>query len=115
MFKNLANFSLCRTKLEALGFYLAYLFLGILLGALGGSISYIATGTSEASAHMGQIIAIVYVAILALTVFQKKRLLNHFGYWVLLVVAVFMSVFGGAMLGLIPIAFLMTRKNNQLA
>ena len=113
MFKQLINFGFERTGKQALGFYLAYLFLGIILFALAGIIYGVITGDNsfEGGMRVGQIIAIFYCLGLAITVANHRGLLSSFKITLLVVTSGVLSVFIGAIGGLIPIAYLTTTSN----
>lgn len=117
MFSKLTDFSQKRTGKQALGFYLAYLVLGIILGAIAGALSgtLFATGGTTTEAYTagfqgGLIVAILYPMVISFLVLRGKKLTNNFGYLLLGVLSGVLGFFGGALLGLIPVAYLTTRK-----
>jgi hypothetical protein len=118
MFKNLLEFGYTRTKKEAFGFYLAYLVLMALVsGLLGGIIGLFTPEQPFGSAFQtgvthGAFFAIVVSLILVVLVLRAKKLLGDFKYLVLIPITGLLSLFGGALLGLIPIAFLATRPQG---
>jgi len=118
MFKDLIDLRKKRRGLEAFGFYLAYLMLGVLLACFAGGLS----GTFHKSstfmegyrigAQYGQIVAIVYCPLLCILILRAKR--NYTFLSILLVpisgvLAVFLAVLGG----LIPVAILTTFRDNS--
>jgi hypothetical protein len=115
MFKGLVNFGLERTGKQALGFYLAYLFLSIILGALTGGIYGAITGDQsfEGGLRAGQIMAIFYCLGLAIAVANNKGLFSSFKSILLVVTSGALAVFIGALGGLIPIAYLSTISNSH--
>lgn len=117
MFANLTNFSYKRTAKEAIVFYLAYLVLGFILGAVAGALGAVilAKGGSEtevysAAAQSGMVVAILYPMVISFLILKGKNLTSNFGYILLAVAAGILGYFGGALLGLIPAAFLTTKK-----
>ena len=110
MFKNLFVFEKERNVKEAFGFYLAYLLLIILLGALLGG--FLANGFEEGVA-IGSYSAIGFCLVLSFTVLFKKNQQNNFG----LVLVAFLSGPGafllGGLLGLVPTAYLTTKKDKS--
>ena len=117
MFKDLMSFATVRTPIQALGFYIVYLLIGILIGGLFGGIGGIVVNPSQAAsalavgAKWGQLASLPYVLILAVTIVVKKKL--GLGYYVLSLTGPLLALFGGAILGLIPVAFITTRQVQQ--
>ena len=118
MFKRLVDFGYERTPREALGFYLAYFVLGILTGALSGGIlglfssaDSVQTGIS-AGVCIGAIIAVVLSVSVPLLVLYEKGLLNNFLYIMLVILSGLLALFVDGLGGLIPAAFLTTRKSE---
>lgn len=117
MFSNLADFSQVRSTKQALGFYLAYLVLGFILGAVAGALgsTLFAKGGSvsevyEAAVKSGLVVAIAYPIVVSFMIVKAKKLTKNFTYILLTVLAGVLGYFGGALLGLIPAAYLSTRK-----
>ena len=85
MFKNLTEFSFKRTWKEALGFYLAYFFLGMMIaffvGALMG-INSAAQGGMDQIEHQASAIGITVVTIyclgIACLLLAQKKLYKKF-------------------------------------
>ncbi|MDR2431475.1 MAG: hypothetical protein LBD99_04405 [Candidatus Margulisbacteria bacterium] len=116
MFKKLTDLAYKRTGWQAAGFYLAYLVLGILLSGLLGGISGMFVGAERAE-YSGAVVggtAVVFFTIgLALGILQKKKLLGNFGCLLLVLFAGLLALFLGGLGGLIPVAFLTTRKPRK--
>lgn len=115
MFKNLTNFAYKRDIKEAIGFYLAYLFLIILLATLfGGLMGLLADLDSfKFGMSVGNIVAIVMAIGISILILKKKNLLGNFGFIVLVLLSGLLAFFGGSLLGLIPAAFLTTRESQE--
>lgn len=115
MFKELTNFSYKRDKKEALGFYLAYLLLIIVLSALAGGIATLITNnySFDFGFRVGNLTAVVIVIYLYYLLLRKKALVVTFFHLILAVVSGLLAYYGGGLLGLIPIAYLTTRENNN--
>ena len=112
MFKNLTDFSYTRTRKEALGFYIAYLVLIVVVaGLLGGIVGMVSgNGGFEAGTRVGGIVAVIFCLALSFTILSKKSRMSNF---VLILVALFSGVLaflGGGVLGLIPTAYLSTKR-----
>jgi uncharacterized membrane protein len=115
MFKNLTSFSYKRNWKEAIGFYLAYFLLGLMLSGISGVIF----GTlSEATTfregfnsgrHAGAVVSIVFCLVIAVSLLVQKKMHQNFGYVILALLSAMLAAFGGALLGLIIPAFMTTR------
>ena len=81
MFKNLTDFAYKRNRKEALGFYLGYLILIVVVGALAGALFGLASGQEnfELGLRIGNIIGILASLGLSFAVLSKKGLMNNFG------------------------------------
>jgi len=115
MFNKLDNFSYQRSTKEAIGFYLAYLLL-IILVSVGISIpaSLFLTG-SEAEAYnagilIGTITAISFSMGTAALFIKNKKLSKNIGLVLLVPLAGILALLAGGVGGLIPAAYLSTRK-----
>jgi hypothetical protein len=113
MFKHLTDFSIQRTVGQAFGFWLSYLLLASIIGAVAGGIygSILTNGGYEEGLAAGQLITIPYVAVLSLLICAKKSL-GFLGY-LLTAIATLLAFIGGAFLGLIPTAYLTVRPSNS--
>ena len=105
MFKKLTQLEYKRTGLEAFGFYLAYLFLFMLVAGLIGVL--FARDYSEA-VGLGARFAIVISPIISILVLYKKKQLHNFLYLLLIVLAGIIAMFIGMIGGLIPAAYFTT-------
>ncbi len=115
MFKNLTKLEFNRTGLQALGFYLAYLLLLILSGGLiGGMVAGIFANDADEAYQMGlklgNIMAVLYCITITILVLKKKKLLNNFAYILLVLLSGLLSILLGGLGGLIPVAYLTTKK-----
>ena len=117
MFNNLINLAYRRNKKEALGFYIASLFLFTAIGALAASAYALLTGThmqnlSDALTSRGEQIGMIIIAIssagLAIAILSAKKE-SRYGFALLALAGGVLSLFGGALLGFIIPAYLTTR------
>ncbi|MEI8128220.1 MAG: hypothetical protein WCG95_01255 [bacterium] len=123
MFKKLMDFSYKRTFIEAVGFYIAYLFLSFLLIEavfvifVGiAVIGLIPIPSSEIIIRGSvSIVLTIFNIFLALKIVYDKKIFGNFGAILLLLVTILFSALGGALLGLIPVSALssMSAKKNQ--
>ena len=111
MFRRLTDFGHQRTLVEAIGFYLAYLVLGIIIAAGLGALASLVTGnlTFEGGMTVGAAFAIGVCPVMAFIILGAKGLLSHLGYVAVAVLSVVGAAVGGLLLGLIFVAFLTTR------
>src|SRR3990167_6486394 len=102
MFKKLMDFKYKRTPKEALGFYLAYLLLIVVVGGLIGGILglLIGEGSIELGMRMGGIVAVIISLSLSFMILSKKKLTNNFGMILLALLSGILSFIGGGLLGL---------------
>ena len=111
MFRRLTDLGHQRTPVEAIGFYLAYLVLGIMVGAALGFLAGLVTGDVgfEGGMAIGAAFAIGICPVMAFVILGAKGLLGHLGYVAVAVLSVVGAAVGGLLLGLIFVAFLTTR------
>lgn len=115
MFKHLTNFGYTRTANQAIGFYVAYLLLTIVAaGLLAGTLGVLTGNDSfQFGARIGAFTAIVVSVLLCFVILKQKHLLNNFGYILLALIAGVVAFFAGGLGGLIPAAYLTTRKATK--
>jgi len=123
VFRQLMNFSCQRNALQALGWYLAYLLIGTLIGIIivlvfGPSIrGVIREGYSEATIQavrrMIPYIVVPYQIVLAVALLRSRwrSVLSI----LLALLAVLLSLFFALVVGLIPLAVLTTRPTQVSA
>lgn len=117
MFKHLIRFSYKRNWKEALGFYFAYLLLGMLLGGLMAVLLLTIFGSETKSfeegfnegIRVGTITGIVYTLTISVLVLLKRNLQYSFGFVLLVPVAGLIAAFGGSVLALVIPAIMTTR------
>ena len=120
VFNQLTNFAYQRNWKEAVGFYVAYLLLMIIVGAVLGGVggNLFVSPASDFSmgfnfgVRIGTVAAIVLTLVLCFLVLKKKNLLNHFGFIILAILSGLLAVLGGGILGLIPVAYLTTKASQ---
>jgi len=111
MFAELMNFSYRRTKLQALGWYIIFLLIGLVIGFVSGRmVDFIIKDPQEAfkvGLVVGQFSAIPYHILLGtLLIWNRKK---DGGNIMLLLGGIVLSVILGALGGLIPFAALTCR------
>ena len=112
MFRRLTDFGHQRTLVEAIGFYLVYFILGIVIAGLLGVVAAPLTGMPgfEGGMLVGTIFAIVACPVLSFAILYKKGLLRHVGYLLVALLSVAGAAVAGLLLGLVFVAFLSTRR-----
>lgn len=111
MFAEIMNFSYQRSALQAFGWYLMYLLIGLVIGLVSGYIAGIAAKDFDEGFNIGkmagQVSAIPYhIALGTLLILHRKKDATNL---LLVLGGVVLSVFSGAIGGLIPLAFLNCR------
>lgn len=118
MFKHLTDFSYKRNWKEALGFYLAYAFLGLVLLVVIGEIIALPysspTATFDQGYKLGQsigsVLAPIYCLVIACLLLIKKKFYKNFGYILLGILTGALGLAGGVILGLIIPAVMTTKS-----
>lgn len=114
MFQKLTDFGFQRTPKQALGFYIAWFVILVLFGAIVGGVVGMLSGDSQEvfqqGLKVGTSLSVICCLVLATLVVRAKKLLNSFTYIILILVAGALALFGGALLGLIPVAYITTKK-----
>lgn len=115
MFTELTNFGYERTGKQAVGFYLAYLLMAILIGALLGGLVGAFTELEDMSvaARVGAAGAFIIVLVLGGLIIQAKGLQGSLAAIMLVLLAGILTLFAGALGGLLPIAYLSTVKSKR--
>lgn len=114
MFNNLMKFEYKRNFVESLGFYFAYLFLGLIFCGIAGGVIGVISGHSSVALgiSVGAKVAIVYCFLLAILVTQSKKLFTSFLGILLCLLSLLFPMLLGCLLGLIPVAIL-TRLSSK--
>ena len=105
MFKHLLDLSYKRTGVQALGFYIAYFIVLLLIITLLGGIF---TSDFDEGFRFGAASVVSASFILAFLTLYNKRRINHLGYFLLAASAGIIALFIGLPGGLIPVAYLTT-------
>lgn len=118
MFQNLMDLSYKRTKLQAVGFYFAFL---ILIMLLGGTIA----GIYSISSHLpkpqtianckiiGAYTALIMIPFLTIAVFCAKRLFKSYLSYIVILLSIIFTAVGGGLFGMIPTAILTLFEKQQ--
>ncbi len=120
MFKKLTDFSYKRNWKEAVGFYLAYFLVGLILSGIAGGLSSISSETItfsegfDAGMGIGAMVAVVYSLIISFIVLIQKKLYKNFWYVILALSSGLLAILGGLLLGLMISAFMTTRDASTI-
>jgi hypothetical protein len=111
MFTEIMNFSYQRSALQAFGWYLMYLLIGIVIGLISGYVAAIAAKSFDEGFNIGrmagQLSAVPYNILLGtLLIWHRKKDAPNL---LLVLAGAVLSTISGAIGGLIPLAFLATR------
>ena len=113
MFSNLTAFAMVRTGKQALGFYIVYLVIAIIVGGIAGGLGGLITSAAQEPVDMqvgvkwGAAAAVVYVILIGMIIVMRIKL--GIGYVILALVGGLLALLGGGVLGLIPAALMTTR------
>jgi hypothetical protein len=111
MFNKLMDLSYERSLLEAVVFYVIYFILFLLLVMLLGAVAGILFGAGyEDGVKLGWVFAIVACPVLSVAVLVQKKQMGSIFYVFIAILSGFCALFVGSLLGLVPVAFLTTRK-----
>ena len=113
MFKKLFEFGYTRSAVEAIGFYIVWLLLFVCAGGIVGAIiGFVTASTSPETLALimrsALLLVTVLTAVLGFKLLQKKRLFKSPLALILSAVGIVLTLFGGALFGLIPFAFITT-------
>lgn len=112
MFMKLTELGFKRTPTQAVGFYIVYLILIVVLAGLSGGVVSLVAGKAddiEFGAAVGLLIAVAMCLGLGYQVLTKRRLTGQMLYILLVLLGGVLAYVGGGILGLIPVAYLTTR------
>jgi hypothetical protein len=116
MFVNLTDFGFRRTRKQAIGFYIVYLVVSMVLSSvvsyfvLNNQVFYSEEEAFTAGVEVGSRVAIVVVLVLAALVLNGKKLITNPKSIVIGFIGVGLAFVGGGLLGLIPVAYLTTQE-----
>lgn len=113
MFKNLINFAYVRNTREAVGFYIAYLILTIVLAvAITMVLALVSDRTDDYQfgIRAGTLTAVIVVILLSFSILRSRKLMGNFIYIILALASGVLAFLGGGILGLIPVAYLSTKN-----
>jgi hypothetical protein len=117
MFSDLTDFSVKRTGVQALGFYISYLVLIMATAAIIGIIAGIIAGEdTEAFSNgfrLGTLVAIAISIILSFAILKAKKLTSSFTLSLLAICAGVLALIGGGILGLIIPAIFTTKGKTK--
>lgn len=117
MFSHLTDFSYQRSGVQAVGFYIAYFIVFILIAALLGGFSSLLGGSEaqavERATQLGIVTVTIGTPIITFLVASKKKLTHQFPVVLLIVVSGILAMFAGALLGLLPAAYLTTKGGGH--
>ncbi len=115
MFRHLEDFRHARSLVQAIGFYLVYVIVGIVaIGALGFIAGLVNRDFGfEQGMTLGTVVAAVASLALSLVVLRAKGLLGHLGFLAVAVLSGASALAGGLILSMLFVAFLTTRQPRE--
>ena len=110
MFDKVFELNFCRTPIQAIGFYITHFIFAFCIGiSIAIIVARILPNFSwDSGVTFGTIFASIYVFIIGIKIVSLKKLSSS--YYFLVIFSASLAIFGGALLGLIPTAFMTTRK-----
>lgn len=123
MFKRLTDFGYRRNKREALGFYLAYLILFVLIGAIVAAMVGVATntvpkgitGALTESEEVGAAIVGLGSAGISIAILSAKKE-SRYGFVLLALASGVLCLFGGGVFGfIVPACFTTLRSDMSIS
>ncbi|MFA6259461.1 MAG: hypothetical protein WCX29_02525 [Candidatus Peribacteraceae bacterium] len=112
MFSHLMNLGFTRSPLQAIGFYITYFCIFLLLAAIVGAMSVFTADAEtlpQLASQLGIVTVTVATLILGSAIAYQKHLLGSIPVILLILGSGALALFGGAIFGLVPIAFLTMR------
>ena len=113
MFKELMNFKYKRTGTQAICFYFVFLIISVLLAAIISSLSQSGSSADfqtqfNVGVKIGKYVAIVYFAILSLSILIAKKLYTSIWAIILFLLTILSTTLIGGLLGCVFPAILST-------
>jgi purine-cytosine permease-like protein len=121
MMENIFNLRDKKSWKGAIVFYFAFFLIAIAFSFIVGAAVGIGAGVEDAEEgfalgmKIGQVAAIIIVFLLGIFILKKKDETTHFGLISIVLFATILSIFGGLLFGLIPLAYLTTRAPKIVA
>ena len=121
MFKYLTNFSYKRNWKEAIGFYLVFFLVGIILGLVMAVFFILSSKETVEIFSRGfyrgitiiNVLSVIYCLVIFGFLLKEKKLFKNFGYLLLALLSGVLAVLGGVSLGLIIPAVLTTKQKKE--
>lgn len=113
MFLELTNFAYDRTKLQAVGFYIVYLVVSVVVSDMLGGVVALFSGNADNiifSRYVARFIEAGISVWLGVTILTRKNLLLTSRKYGLLGLSFILAIGFGGLLSLIPAAYFTTRK-----
>ena len=113
MFSNLTNMNYKRSVIQAIGFYIASLFLIILASIALGAVAEVVFGMGyDVGVKIGIMVAVLATLLLSVLIAKSKNIIKDFKVIVVIIAAPLVSVFAGGIGGLLFVSYLTTLKSN---
>lgn len=106
MFNKLLDFKYKRDSKQAVGFYLSFLLLNLVIGGVFGGLFGHDISTGAAYGLWG---AIITQAVIGTLLLMNRNRYKNLMYIILVLLSLLLTKFGGALFGLIPLAYLTTK------
>lgn len=110
------DYSYRRSAPEAVGFYLAYLLLSIIVGAISGVVYSTIIGSSDGfhdGMKAGSVMAVIYCTVLGFCVIRSRKTYKRFVSILIYLLTILSSLLFGSLLALVFVAVLTTIKSEE--
>ena len=113
MFSRLTEFKYKRSPAEAIGFYISYLFIIVILSILiTGAIGLFVPIDFSQGVNIGTLVASISVLYLSFSIAKAKCINKQFTIIIIIIIAPVIALFIGGLGGLIPVSYLTTLNDN---
>lgn len=120
MFRDLTSLRKKRSGLEAFGFYIAYLGLGLLLAGFAGGVSDFFQGAAsfmdgyKMGAQYAHLVAVMYCPLLCILILRAKKSYTFISLLLVPISGILVVLSLGMLGGLIPAALLTTFRDSSI-
>lgn len=119
MFRDLTHLRKTRRSLEAFGFYLAYLGLGLLLAGFAGGVINISNPNDsfmsgyKVGTQYGHFVAVIYCPLICILILRAKKSYTFISLLLVPISGILVVFSLGMLVGLIPVALLTTFRDSS--
>lgn len=116
IFDNLTDFGLKRNAKQAIGFYLAYLFMMFIVAFIIGTLFglFVSNGDQayDIGVKVGTTVSVAATFGIGFLILRAKKLLGSFGYILFVLISTAIALYIGGLVSFVALAWLTTREIN---